>query len=260
MLLIASSAQRLINTVSIGQSPLDCQEWTLSGTDQAATKKMSTCFLMLPNGFLYAMSRHAIGGNGRPPRDSQRPSRGSQSVQSVRRKLFGDVDHRQTGIDLDRQLRQCEADDRSKYNFDFSSEQPIDSPDSRYEWSHVSNDINSTEDKKFNVSTKLCKISDQSIAQSSQQSSTQSAMSSTPEPQPESRRDEKAVSAALGSNSTQSPSLSPTPSATCAPDSQPQSSSSAVEPTSRVEQKHKLVIHTKQKPITGIYPHLLSFS
>lgn len=197
------------------------------------------------------MSRHAIGGGGRPPqppRDSQRPSRGSRSVQSVRRKLFGDVDHRQTDIDLQRELRQCEADDRSKYNFDFSSEQPIDSPDSRYEWSHVSNDINDTEDK-FNVSTKLCNISDRNIAQSS----TQSAISSTPEPQP--GLDSQAVSRTLGSNST----ASPTPSATCAPDSQPQSSSSAVKPTSRVEQKNKLVTHTKQMPITGIYSDLLSF-
>ena len=198
---------------------------------------------MIPNGCLYAMSYPQIGGNGRHPRDTnQRPSPGSPPVQSVRRKLFGDVDHHKTSLDLQRELKQCEERDRSKYNFDFNSEQPINSSDSRYEWSQISTESNATEDTDFNVSTKLCKISDQNIAQSSTQS--QSAPGSLPEPEPESHS--TAVGSVQGLNASQQ-----TTSATSAPDSQPESSSSAVEPTLKDEEKHKIVTKPKQKNITG---------
>ena len=204
---------------------------------------MISCSLMIPNGFLSAMSCRDSGGSGRHPRDTnQRPPLGSQSVQSVRRKLFGDVDHNQTSLDLQRELRECEERDRSKYNFDFNSEQPLPLPseDSRYEWSQISTDSNDTEEKTdFNISTKLCKISDKNIAQSSTTQS-QSATSSPPEPQQELHSE-----AVLDSSKMST-------SATLAPDSQPQSSSSGVQLTQKVGQKHKLVKKSKQLPITGM--------
>jgi hypothetical protein len=204
---------------------------------------MITCLPMRPNALL-AMSWSDIGGNGGHPR-GQRPSLDSPSVQSVSRKLFGDVDHHQTELDLQNETKQCEERDRHKYNFDFRCEQPINSPDSRYEWSQISTDSEVTEDKTdFNVSTNLNKISDQSIAQSSSHTQSQSATraSSPPEPKP------PTISSIVSSSS------SPTPtSVTTAPDSQPQPSSSVEQLTTKVQQKPNLVNHSKQKSIAEIF-------
>jgi hypothetical protein len=216
---------------------------------------MTTCFLMIPpNGFVSAMSCRDIGGNGPPPRDTnQTPSH--ERVQSVRRRLFGDVDHQQTRLDLEHQLTRCEELDRNKYNFDFITQQPISSSDSRYEWSHISaqdstNASIDTNDTTFDsklpqeFSTKLCKASDQSStqSQSATTSTTTSTTSSTPPPLQ-----------SLQPLSTCGPTLASDPtSGALSPDSQPQASSSSEALTAKVGHKSPTVVHSKQTKITGI--------
>ncbi|CAG2113697.1 unnamed protein product [Medioppia subpectinata] len=215
-------------------------------------EKMTTCFLMIPpNGFVSAMSCRDIGGNGPPPRDTN-PLPSLERVQSVRRRLpFGDVDHQQTHLDLQNQLRQCHEMDRNRYNFDFQSEQPINSSDSRYEWSHISSDDTQQDTNDTNISqefsTKLCKTNDHESTQSSQSatsSPSQPPLLSPLLPPLPTLSDTGAhiVSSALASDPT---------SATFAPDSQPQASSSAVGLTLKVGHKKQIVSQSKQTKITG---------
>ncbi len=49
------------------------------------------------------------------------------------------MDHQQTQCELDRELQKCQERDKSKYNFDFAKEQPINSPNPRYDWSKCGN-------------------------------------------------------------------------------------------------------------------------
>jgi hypothetical protein len=200
---------------------------------------MSSCSVMRGLALNLAMSCHNIGGNGPPPRDSnQIPLPNTQPVQSVRRKLFGDVDHQQTSRDLERELQQCEERDKIKYNFDFKSEQPLNLPDSRYEWSQLNDpEVDKTLSQQ-QLSTKLCKKSDEVIANTSQSPSVSSPSNT--------------------SSFNVSPSLvlvSRPTSATISLDSQSLASSSSAETISTigsdVNQTESRVKTTKQSTITG---------
>jgi len=199
---------------------------------------------MRPIGVVSAMSYRDIGGGGGPPpRDSNlQPSPNSQSVQSARRKLFGDVDHDQTRRDLERELRECEDRDKNKYNFDFAKETPINSVASRYKWSSVGHDLNDTDVKKCSqqqFSTKLRKPSDGLVIANQSQSLSASPSSET-------------SSTTMSSNMVQK--SSPT-SATIITDSQSIASSSDVQFIAiaghDVNQSGSQVKTTKQSEITG---------
>jgi hypothetical protein len=186
-----------------------------------------------------AMSCHNIGGNGPPPRDSnQIPLPNSQQVQSVRRKLFGDVDHQQTSLDLERELKQCEERDTNKYNFDFNREQPLNLPDSRYEWSQLNDPEVNKMLSQQQLSTKLCKKSDEVIANTSQSPSVSSPSNTS--------------SFNVSSNLVL---VSRPTSATISLDSQSLASSSSAETISTigsdVNQTESRVKTTKQSTITG---------
>jgi hypothetical protein len=202
---------------------------------------MSSCSVMRGLALNLAMSCHNIGGNGPPPRDSnQIPLPNTQPVQSVRRKLFGDVDHQQTSRDLERELQQCEERDKIKYNFDFKSEQPLNLPDSRYEWSQLNDpEVDKTLSQQ-QLSTKLCKKSDEVIANTSQSPSVSSPSNT--------------------SSFNVSPSLvlvSRPTSATISLDSQSLASSSSAETISTigsdVNQTESRVKTTKQSTITAFF-------
>jgi hypothetical protein len=117
---------------------------------------MSLCFVTRGIGIVAAMSFGDIGGNGPPHHSNQMPNQ--QRVQSVKRTLFGAVDHEQTHRDLEQELRKCQQQDMEKYNFDFAIEQPIDLPNPNYEWSRIGSDHTDHNDniKQQQLSTKLC--------------------------------------------------------------------------------------------------------
>lgn len=71
--------------------------------------------------------------NARPA--GQVPSRDSAQVQSVKRKLFGDVDHLQTAADLRREEQLILTQAEQKYNFDFVNSKPKNTPYGNFEWS-----------------------------------------------------------------------------------------------------------------------------
>ncbi|XP_054160731.1 cyclin-dependent kinase inhibitor 1C-like [Oppia nitens] len=215
---------------------------------------MTRCTLMIPPyRTVSAMAFRDIGGNGPPPRDTNaQPS--NERVQSVRRRLFGDIDHQQTHRDLQQQLRQCEDEDRNRYNFDFSSEQPINSPESRYQWSHINNNLNLQSDNTFDTklkkfSTNICKNNDQSSTIESHQSAISPIPTPTPAPEPVPRPETSATIHSSVSTDTTVDSTS----AMIASDSQPKPSSSSNEKPTGAGLTPKIVNQLKQTQITDYF-------